>query len=279
MKNHKIGIIIFLCFLSILGAKSQNVKDVTSGVKDGKVIIHYTLDAKFYNEFNVSLYVSSDNGQTFEGPLKEVSGDIGEVTAKGAKTVVWDAMKEMPFVSETFVFDVRAAFVRDKPKQSFFLMYVGNSLTYFGLRGGMLGRVGFYVELRGNLMALNTGKYNYKDGIVDYNEPGYYNFTGSNGYSALSALAGINYQPVKNLFLYLGAGYGKEDYLMKIDEYSYDGDVKTGSDYVKYDGYCNSGVEIDLGLMYRIKWLLLSAGGTTINFKTFNWTGGIGVSF
>ncbi len=67
--------------------------------------------------------------------------------------------------------------------------------------------------------------------------------------------------------------------MLGIDEYSSDGDVKTGSGYVKYDGYCNSGVEIDLGLMYKIKMLLLSAGATTINFKSFNWTAGIGIAF
>lgn len=278
MKKYQ-SFLVFLFFLFISGANAQYVKDVTSIVKDGKVQVQYTLDAKFYNEFNVSLYVSRDNGQTFEGPLKEVSGDIGKVITKGVKAIVWDAMKEMPFVSETLIFDIRAEILTNKPKKSFFLMYVGNITTYFGLRAGMLGRVGFYIELRGNLMTFNSGKYNYKDSTVNYNQPGYYNFTGSNGYAAFSALAGINYQPVKNLFIYLGAGYGKEDYLMKIDEFNYDGDVKTGSVYVKYNKYSNSGAEINLGAMYRIKWFIMSAGGTMISFKTFNWTAGIGISF
>ncbi len=277
MKKFKSGLVFLLCLL-ILGANAQNVKNVTSSVKDGKVYVQYAFDAKFYHEINVSLYMSRDNGQTYVGPLKEVTGDIGKVNKEGLKTIVWDPMKEMPFVSETLIFDVRAETIRNKPKQSFFLMYVGNSTTYLGIRAGMLGRVGFYAEIRGNLMALNTGKYSYKDSIVNYDQPGYYSFTGSNGYAAFSALAGVNLQPANNLFLYLGIGYGKEDYLMKIDEFSYEGDINTGSSYVKYEQYSNSGVEIDLGVMYRIKMLMLSGGATMINFNTFGWTAGIGIS-
>jgi len=277
MKQYQLGLILLLFHL-VCSLNAQKVGNVSSEVRNGKVYVHYLVDAKFYNEFNISLYVSRDNGQTYAGPLKEVTGDIGKVNKEGLKTIVWDPMKEMPFVSETLIFDVRAEIIRNKPKQSFFLMYVGNSTTYLGLRAGMLGRVGFYAEIRGNLMALNTGKYTYKDGIVNYDQNGYYNFTGSNGYAAFSALAGVNLQPVNNLFLYMGVGYGKEDYLMKIDEFSYEGDVNIESSYVTYDQYSNSGVEIDLGVMYRIKMLMLSGGATMINFKTFGWTAGIGIS-
>ena len=104
-------------------------------------------------------------------------------------------------------------------------------------------------------------------------------FTGKGGYSAFSGLAGVIYQPAKLFYLYLGAGYGKENYLMKIDKYSYDSEMKTGSAYVKYDGYCTSGLEFDLGAMIKIKWLLLSAGGTMLNFKSLNMTAGAGVVF
>ncbi|NCA77505.1 MAG: hypothetical protein EOM90_14325 [Alphaproteobacteria bacterium] len=277
MKQYQLGLILLFCHLVFI-LNAQKVGSVGSEVRNGKVYVHYLVDAKFYNEFNISLYVSRDNGQTYIGPLKEVTGDIGKVNKEGWKTIVWDPMKEMPFVSETLIFDVRAEIIRNKPMQSFFMMFVGNTTTYFGLRAGLLGRVGFYAELRGNLMAMNTGEFSYQDGTVDYNQPGYYTFTGSNGYAAFSALVGVNYQPAKKFFLYLGAGYGKEDYLMKIDEFSYDGDINIGSSYVKYDQYSHSGVEIDLGVMYRIKMLMLSGGATMINFKTFGWTAGIGIS-
>jgi len=278
MKN-LINLFALVIFLIPAVGFSQQVTNVSSEVKDNKVVVKYTLSGKFYQTFNVSLYISRDGGQTFEGPLKEVTGAAGPDITKGTHTITWNVFKEMPFVTETIVFDVRAEITGKKPKKSFFISYIGNTTTYIGLRGGMLGMVGFYVEVRGNLDAFKSAGYTYKDSIVDYDQPGYFTFTEKNGYSAWSALAGITYQPTKNLFLYLGVGYGKEEYLLGINEYSYDGDVQTGSGYVKYDGYCNSGIEVDLGVMYKIKWLLLSAGGTVLNFKSFNWTAGIGVAF
>lgn len=275
----KIAILLFSLFMAALSSlMGQGVKNVTSEVKDGMIIIHYNLSGKFYQVFTVSVFVSRDGGKNFTGPLKEVTGGVGQNMRRGNNTITWDVMKEMPMVNETLVFDVRAEITSENPKSSFFVQYVANPTTYIGLRAGTLGVVGFYGEVRGNLNALRKGKYSYKDGKVEYDQPGYYIFSENNGYAALSALAGIDYQPARNFFLYLGAGYGKEDYLVAMDTYNYDGDKKTGTVYAKYDGYCNSGVEVDLGLMLRIKWFLISAGGTALNFKSYNFTVGVGVA-
>ena len=257
----------------------QEVRNVNAEFKDSVMIVHYTLSGKFYQTFAVSLYVSRDGGNTFLGPLKEVTGDIGQNIKRGSHTINWDVMKEMPMVDETLVFDVRAEITGNKPKSSVFIQYVANPLTYLGLRAGYMGIWGFYAEIRGNLNAFKPAKYTYKDGTVDYDQPGYFVFTEKNGYSAFTVLGGMTYQPARNFYLYLGAGYGKEDYLLGMDTYSYDGDVKTGTTYSKYDGYCHSGVEIDLGAMLRFKWFLLSAGGTMLNLKSFNFTAGIGAAF
>ena len=257
----------------------QEVGNVTSEVKDGMVTIHYSISGKFYQIFNISIYVSRDGGNNYIGPLKEVTGDVGQNIKRGSKTVTWDVIKEMPLVEETLIFDVRAEITGNKPKSSFFIQYVANPTTYIGFRAGILGIWGFYGEIRGNLNAFQSANYTYKNGIVNYDQPGYYLFSGQNGYSAFLALAGIAFQPARNFYLYLGAGYGKEDYLVSIDTYDYEGDVKTGSSYAKYDGYCNTGVEVDLGLMLRFNWFLLSAGGTALNFKSFNFTVGIGAAF
>ena len=276
----RLFIVLISCLFLIPAAlHAQEVRNVTSEVKEGMIRVHYTLAGKFYQNFAVSLYVSRDGGKTFKGPLNEVTGDVGRNIKRGNKSVTWDVIREMPMVEETLVFDVRAEITGEKPKSSFFIQYVANPTTYIGLRAGMLGIVGFYGEVRGNLKALQSARYTYKDGVVEFNQAGYFVFSEKNGYSAFSALAGITWQPARNFFLYLGAGYGKEDYLLSLDTYSYEGDVKTGSEYAKYDGYSNSGVEVDLGLMLRFKWFLLSAGGTALNFKSFNFTAGIGVVF
>ena len=296
--NRQISFLLLLFVLCACKIQAQEVKNVTAEQKGKKIIIQYTLSGKAYQIFNVSLFVSRDDGRTFIGPMKEVSGDVGDSISRGIHTIEWYIIREMPLKSEALIFDVRAEVTGSKPirtkskvekskpsksnipeiKNSFFISYVGNTTTYIGLRAGMLGRIGFYGEVRGNVSAFRSAKYTYKDGALDYALPGYYVFTGVDGYSAFSALAGIIYQPVKNFFLNLGGGYGKEDYLMQLNEYSYD-DVETGTAFAKYEGYCNSGVEVNLGAMYKIKKILISVSVTSINFKTVGWTAGLGLSF
>jgi hypothetical protein len=184
----------------------------------------------------------------------------------------------MPFIEDTLTFQVRA--VKQPIKKKFFITLEGNTITWLGLRAGMVGKIGFYAEFRGNPDAFKKSSFTCNDGIlIDYNVPGYYSFTGKNGYSAFSVLGGITWQVVPNLFFYYGAGYCKENYLVQIDQFNYDNPLPYSQAYAKYTGYCTSGLEFDLGLIYRVKWLLVSAGYTGMSQYAINWTAGIGVTF
>lgn len=276
--------IIFAAVLLLFGYKlleAQKVKQVRAEVREGRIHITYILSGGSFNDlFRVALFVSRDSGRTFTGPMKEVTGDIGDSICKGDHAIEWNALKEMPFLEESLVFDVRAEHIRIPLEKKIFVEYVGNGITYLGIRAGTLGKIGFYGEIRANTKAFTGSDYVYKNSIVqDYTQPGYYSYTGSNFYSAFSLLGGVTWQPWRNLIIYGGAGYGKQNYLVQFDEFLYSNDTKTGTAYAKYDGYCYSGVEVDAGLMYRIRWFLISAGGTTINFGTFGWTAGIGIAF
>ena len=125
-----------------------------------------------------------------------------------------------------------------------------------------------------------TTNFNEGDNIIpDYNKQGYYEFTGNNNYSAMSVCAGITLQPTWNFFIYAGVGYAKEEYLMEIDEFSYEENNSTGKALVKNKDYSYTGFEMDAGLIYRLGKFIISGGATTINFQTFNWTAGVGVCF
>jgi hypothetical protein len=264
----------YSCFL-----KAQQIQEVRSEVNDEKIIVHYVIrGGSLINYFSISLYVSTDGGKTFTGPLREVKGDVGEGIHRGVKTIVWDALKEMPFIEDTVTFQVRA--LKQPVKKKVFVSWEGNTITWLGLRAGMLGKIGFYAEFRGNPDAFKKSSFTCSDGILtDYNVPGYYSYTGKNGYSAVSILGGINWQVVPDLFIYGGVGYGKENYLVQVDQFTYGNSSSFGQAYAKYTGYCASGLEVDAGLMYRVKWFLVTAGATTLNFGLFNWTAGIGVTF
>ncbi len=285
MKNCIVTGILFLSLFSSYsfsqgGPGKKNVINNVNAVENNNLVyVHYQLNSHFYQKSLISLYISFDQGRTFDGPLQKVSGDVGAVSSRGKKTIIWDAIAEKPFIEDSPVFEVRNEVTENKPKNQWFVQYTGNAMTYLGVRGGMIGLVGFYGEIRGNMRSFTKAEYSVKDDEVDYTSPGYYEFTGEKGYSALSVLGGIIFQPANSFYLYLGVGYGKENYLMKFNTYSYDGDIQTGSAYAKYEGYCNSGFETDAGIMLKINRILLSAGGTALSFKSFNWTAGVGITF
>ena len=92
---------------------SNVAKDVFYTVKNDRVWVDYVLKEDSY----VSLYISLDGGNTFQGPLKYVSGDVGEDVKKGRNYIVWDAQKEFgDFASEQVVFRVVSITKGDRVK-------------------------------------------------------------------------------------------------------------------------------------------------------------------
>jgi hypothetical protein len=65
----------------------------------------------------------------------------------------------------------------------------------------------------------------------------------------------------------------------QIDEFNYDNLNQIGQSYVKNDTNSATGFELDIGGILRFNKFILTAGATTINFQSFNWTGGLGVAF
>jgi hypothetical protein len=270
---------LFLAFnLSHLNA--QQIQDIKATAAADQITVSYTVSGlKFNQSLNISLYYSTDKGLTFTGPVTALTGDFDKDIRNGNHQIFWDALKEVPFTKQDLVFDVRGELIEEKIEKSLFVSYVGNTTTYMGLRVGMIGKIGWYIEGRMNLQGFEKSNYDYENGSVkDYDKPGYYEFNGNNEYSALFAGGGVTYQAARDLFIYAGAGYGKENYLYEIDNFSYENDGKTGTSYAK-DPDSNEGVEVDAGIIYRFRKLLLTGGAATINFNTINWTAGIGYSF
>lgn len=276
---YSLFLLLFAFNLSILNA--QEIKNIAGSATGDKITVIYAIHGlKFNQSLNISLYYSTDKGQNFLGPVNAVTGDVGKDIRNGNHEIIWDALKEVPFTKENLVFDVRGELNEEKIEKSLFISYIGNTTTYLGLRLGTIGKIGWYIEGRMNMQAFEKSIYDYENGLVkDYDKPGYYEFNGDNGYSALFAGGGVTYQAARDLFVFAGAGYGKENYLYGIDELSYETEATTGTSYIKDPDYSNDGVEVDAGIMYRFKRILLTGGATTINFNTINWTAGIGICF
>lgn len=86
----------------VSGQKVSNVEFFQSGKK---VHVTYTLD----KNADISLYISTNGGRDFKGPLREVSGDVGNNVRAGNNIIIWDALAEMDeVVSDQVVFKVTA---------------------------------------------------------------------------------------------------------------------------------------------------------------------------
>ena len=85
-------------------AKAQTVTDINVEVYGNKVIVNYSLD----KTTDVELYVSVDGGATWEGPLKQVTGNVGKNVQPGSNSIIWDAIKERGGITgDDIRFDIR----------------------------------------------------------------------------------------------------------------------------------------------------------------------------
>ena len=261
---------------------SQSVTNIVPAVVNDKIQIGYTLSGvKYFQEVtSVKVYVSI-NGGDFTGPLKKVEGDVSEGVKNGKHIITWDVLKEIPFTDEDLVFKIKVKVADKDRSKSMFVMLAGNDVTPFGIRIGMLGKTAWYVEARGSLLAMQNPNYTFgnEGSITGYDKPGYYQFTGTAGWQAYSLLVGVTKQISWNTFLYAGAGYGVENYIMEFNEYDYSQSTSTGTEWAKDENYSNSGVEIDAGLILRFNKFVVGAGGTSLNFKSYGWTASLGYSF
>ena len=270
-----------LLSMLIYNGLSQSVSHIVPSVVDDKIQIEYSIEGlKYYQVVTKTRLYVSMNGGEFQGPLKEITEDDPSNLGNGNHIIIWNALEEIPFTDVDLEFDVKVTIDDKDRSRKPFIAYIGNDVTPVGLRVGMIGKTPWYIEARGSLLAMDSPTYTY-DGntLIDYNKGGYYEFTGNAGWQAYSFLVGITQQISWNAFLYAGFGYGIENYILEINEYDYNNSVSTEKTWTKYEGYSNTGVEMNIGLIYRYKRILFSAGGTALNFKSFSWSGGLGYSF
>ena len=89
---------LLLLFITLFPSFAQNVSNVFFMQKGMQIEILYDLTgAKFYETFNVEVYVSTDGGFIFEGPLQMVEGEVGDSIMPGrGKKILWNVLQEYP---------------------------------------------------------------------------------------------------------------------------------------------------------------------------------------
>jgi hypothetical protein len=85
--------ILSLLLFFTASAFSQKVSNIHFEQAGKQIHIYYDLEGK--QNFNIQVYCSTDNGQSWGNPLKKVSGAVGHNQKAGNnKKIIWDALAE-----------------------------------------------------------------------------------------------------------------------------------------------------------------------------------------
>ena len=106
MKN----IIIIILLGSTIPCLSQQIIN-TDFYQSGKqlVVTYDLIGTKADQTFDISLYVSTDNGSTWQGPLEQVSGDVGDNRTAGRNSrITWNVLQEFTQLKGKVGFRVQA---------------------------------------------------------------------------------------------------------------------------------------------------------------------------
>lgn len=104
---------------------------------------------------------------------------------------------------------------------------------------------------------------------VDKNTVDTYWYNGNKQYSRLAITGGLLQRVLTPLYLYVGAGYGYKNVVWQTVE-----DIWVKNKKISY-----SGLEAEVGGIYRINNLAISLGMQTNSFKMFEGCLGIGIMF
>lgn len=140
--------------------------------------------------------------------------------------------------------------------------------TSYGVMIGLVKKTGAYLKVKYNFQSLSNDYECDANGVVvGSNEPSW--FTGENKTTRFALTAGVLQRLYKPLYLYAGAGYGTKILGWEMQ----------GGEWAENVDESYKGIEAELGGIYRIKNIALSAGVQTNSFKYWEATLGVGIMF
>jgi tetratricopeptide (TPR) repeat protein len=107
--NKLVLILFFIGFYST----AQKVSNITTRQEQSTIIVSYDLETKL--PCKVSLYVSTNGGTTWQGPLKKVVGDVGDKIISGKHSINWNVLEEFEeLTGKNVKFQVKAEELKTK---------------------------------------------------------------------------------------------------------------------------------------------------------------------
>jgi uncharacterized protein (TIGR02145 family) len=91
MKKIKLLILILVVFQTSI-THAQKVSNITYRQEQSIIIVSYDLETK--TPCKVNLFVSTNGGTTWQGPLIKVTGDVGAKLVAGSHSITWNVLEE-----------------------------------------------------------------------------------------------------------------------------------------------------------------------------------------
>lgn len=106
-KSSLLKIPCFIFFLFGITTNAQKVSNIAFRQEQSTIIVSYDLETK--TPCKVSLYVSTNGGTSWQGPLTKVTGDVGDKITSGGHNITWNVLEEFEELrGDKIMFQVRA---------------------------------------------------------------------------------------------------------------------------------------------------------------------------
>lgn len=263
----------FLCVFMETPVWAQELAAIVRAYPEKKnIMVEYDLavDADL-----VRLYVSLDGGESYMGPLQQVTGDVSRVKAGHGHRIVWDVLKELEtdsFDSDMVRFKLNLKMKERWPQETFVTVngaYAAYPQLSMGFSVGQVRRFGWFVSVmsNGSFSGLTASDSCSKDGIIDGGYlPGY---TGTVSKTRLSLIAGGLMRLSGPWIARVGVGYGNRTLCWEAED----------GTWLRNEGYSVRGLEVAAGVQWHWRGFVVSAEAVTTRFKNVEGKIGIGVFF
>lgn len=272
--------LLILCLIVSSIVFSQRVQNTSFQQKGNNIEITYNLRLPDYRHVDIEVFVSTDGGRTYRGPLEAVTGDVGKIKTGGKKQIIWSVFDELQELKGNVSFEVRANVIKlpyDFEKESFAAYNISGS-SAIGFTYGQVQTIGWYGRIKTNAV-IAFADYEADDNqITNYTGDGHYIFTDKVKRSRIALTGGLLYRMRPNVYLYAGGGFGYRALLWNAEVYSLTNE-KMPDIWAMHQNNSSIGVEAELGMIFRINNFNLSVGLNTISFSFFEINAGIGYFF
>lgn len=273
-------LVVALCLLTYLSATAQTVKNVRVSFDQSKqlMFIYYDIVGLDYKkEIQVLPQIVSKN--TLLPPIKSLSGDLGWITEGGKnKYIIWDAFKDGVTTLKDVEIELKTVTKAAVIPRYWGIELQGSNSAPFGLKVMQLSQLGFYTGFRVGKLPPSYRYTVTNAGVIDYLESGVYVIDSEKRLASFAFTAGPIYQMSRNIYGYVGVGYGAEQLFWKYQAYNLDKKL-ISNEWALNESINQKGIAMDGGVVVRKGRILFDLGLSTIQFKTFQITAGVGFTF